>query len=69
MSPIRCLLFDLDGTLLDSRDCVVDAVYATAEAHAPGSFTREAIQLRFGESLDEFIKAMEKFVGEKYTKE
>jgi phosphoglycolate phosphatase-like HAD superfamily hydrolase len=31
VNHIRCRLFDLDGTLLDSRDSVVDAVHTTAE--------------------------------------
>ncbi|MFT9849511.1 HAD family hydrolase [Aneurinibacillus sp. REN35] len=69
MNAIRCLLFDLDGTLLDSRDSVVDAVYATAEAHVPGQFTREAIMMRFGESFDEFVEVIEVSLGGRYTRE
>ncbi|CEH31519.1 pyrophosphatase [Aneurinibacillus migulanus] len=63
MNHIRCLLFDLDGTLLDSRDSVIDAVYATAEAHVPGLFTREAILARFGESFDNFMEVIETSLG------
>ncbi|MED4730518.1 HAD-IA family hydrolase [Aneurinibacillus migulanus] len=69
MNHIRCLLFDLDGTLLDSRDSVIDAVYATAEAHVPGLFTREAILARFGESFDNFMEVIETSLGRRYTRE
>ncbi|WP_211207777.1 HAD hydrolase-like protein, partial [Citrobacter freundii] len=40
---IQALLFDLDGTLLDSRDAVIDAVAYTAEEYAPGHFSREEL--------------------------
>jgi pyrophosphatase PpaX len=55
MKQCRCLLFDLDGTLLDSRDAVIDAVMYTAEHYLPGMFTREQLLARFGESFDDFL--------------
>ncbi|MGD8190689.1 HAD family hydrolase [Brevibacillus ginsengisoli] len=51
----RCLLFDLDGTLLDTRDAVIDAVFRTAEHYAPGRFTQTELISRFGESFDDFL--------------
>lgn len=50
-----CLLFDLDGTLLDSKEAVIDAVVYTAEQFAPGRFRRTDLEDRFGESFDDFL--------------
>ncbi|MED0738314.1 HAD-IA family hydrolase [Aneurinibacillus thermoaerophilus] len=69
MSHFRYLLFDLDGTLLDSRDPIIDAVYATAEAYVPGLFTREEILARFGESFDDFLDVIDKALGSCYSRE
>lgn len=60
-----CLLFDLDSTLLDSREAVIDAVAHTAERFAPGVFTRRDLVGRFGESFDDFLAAA---VGEEYDR-
>lgn len=55
---IQALLFDLDGTLLDSRDAVIDAVAQTAELYAPGHFSRKELLSRFGESFDDFLETV-----------
>ncbi|MDR4997694.1 HAD family hydrolase [Brevibacillus parabrevis] len=60
---IQALLFDLDGTLLDSRDAVIDAVAYTAEEYAPGHFGREELLARFGESFDDFLAAVAQAAG------
>ncbi|MGG4451487.1 HAD family hydrolase [Brevibacillus porteri] len=60
---IQALLFDLDGTLLDSRDAVVDAVAFTAEQYAPGHFSREELLARFGESFDDFLATVATAAG------
>lgn len=60
---IQALLFDLDGTLLDSRDAVIDAVAYTAEQYAPGHFSREELLARFGESFDDFLAAVAQAAG------
>ncbi|GED30054.1 HAD family hydrolase [Brevibacillus centrosporus] len=60
---IHALLFDLDGTLLDSRDAVIDAVAHTAEKYAPGHFSREELLGRFGESFDDFLAAVAEAAG------
>lgn len=63
-------MFDLDGTLLDSRDAVVDAVYHISEKYVPGMFTREDLLKRFGESFDEFLEMIEESMqDETITKE
>lgn len=59
----HCLLFDLDGTLLDSRDAVIDAVAHTAERYAPGHFSREELLERFGESFEDFLAAVAAAAG------
>lgn len=56
MNNTRCLLFDLDGTLLDSREPIVDAVYATVQKYQPGMFAREDLLRCFGESFDDFFR-------------
>lgn len=60
---IQALLFDLDGTLLDSRDAVIDAVAFTADQYAPGYFSREELLARFGESFDDFLAAVATSAG------
>ena len=60
---ITALLFDLDGTLLDSRDAVIDAVAFTANEYAPGLFSREELVARFGESFDDFLAAVAAAAG------
>ncbi|RFB35915.1 HAD family hydrolase [Brevibacillus sp. VP] len=64
MRNCSTLLFDLDGTLLDSREGVINAVYFTIEEHCPGLFTRDEITDRFGESLEEFLHEVEIRINE-----
>lgn len=52
MKEIKGLLFDLDGTLLDSKKSVVDAIYKTFEHYAPGKFSYAELEARFGESWE-----------------
>jgi pyrophosphatase PpaX len=58
-SNIKAILFDLDGTLLDSKKSVLEAVYYTANKYAQGKFTFQDIEDRFGEPLDEFISELD----------
>lgn len=60
----QTLLFDLDGTLLDSREAVIEAVAQTADQLAPGLFSRNELLHRFGESLDDFLFAIAEAAGE-----
>jgi pyrophosphatase PpaX len=57
---IKAIIFDLDGTILDSKKSVVDAVYYISEKYSPNRFTYEEIENRFGEPLDEFIHLISK---------
>lgn len=59
MNNIKALLFDLDGTILDSKKSVIEAVFFTAEKFATGKFTYEDIEGRFGESFDEFMEYLD----------
>lgn len=59
MKQYSCLLFDLDGTLLDNREAVIDAVMYTAERYLPGMFTRAELLQRFGESFDDFVASID----------
>lgn len=65
----QCLLFDLDGTLIDSRDAITNAVYLTLEQFLPGRFNREDIIKRFGESFDELYNTTKPFLCSTVTKE
>ncbi|MFD1738947.1 HAD-IA family hydrolase [Bacillus salitolerans] len=55
MKPYTTLLFDLDGTLLDSKRSVLEAVYHTAEIYAPQQYTFQDIEDRFGEAFEDFV--------------
>lgn len=69
MNRTNYLLFDLDGTLLNSREPIVDAVYATVQHYMPSMFTRNDLLERFGESFDTFLKKLEPELKSKATKE
>jgi pyrophosphatase PpaX len=58
-SNIKAVLFDLDGTLLDSKKSVLEAVYYTANKYAHGKFTFQDIEDRFGEPFDEFMNELD----------
>jgi pyrophosphatase PpaX len=48
LQEIDTLLFDLDGTLIDSRDFLMKLQFATLEKHYPGSITYERVCSQFG---------------------
>jgi len=52
---ITTIIFDLDGTILDSKKSVIQAVYYISQKYCPNSFKYEDIEKRFGEPLNEFI--------------
>ncbi len=60
MKKYKAILFDLDGTLLDSKKSVIKAVHYISNKYAPNRFTYKDIEERFGESLDNFIGLIEK---------
>jgi len=49
------ILFDLDGTLLDSRKSVIQATFETADHFLPGQYSYDEINNRFGETFDQFL--------------
>jgi len=59
MKSPKALLFDLDGTILDSKKNIIDAVYMTANHYVPGKFCYSDIEARFGESWDSFLPLLE----------
>jgi pyrophosphatase PpaX len=61
MKSIKALLFDLDGTLLDSKRAVVEAVYQTANHYAPGKLSYDEIGARFGASWESFVSLLGDF--------
>ncbi|WP_052947753.1 HAD family hydrolase [Aneurinibacillus tyrosinisolvens] len=52
----KTLLFDLDGTLLNSRLSVVEATYKVASSYLPGKLTFDEINRRFGEPFSSFVQ-------------
>ncbi len=67
MEQISCLLFDLDGTLLDSRELFVDTVYETIEQYLPGTSTRGEMLQRFGESFQNCVESFQHLLAEGVT--
>lgn len=55
MENAKMLLFDLDGTLLDSRDFLVKESYETIEKYYLGRFTYESIIENFGGGFSRFL--------------
>lgn len=58
MNSVKTILFDMDGTLLDSRQSVIEAVFKTADHYAPGRFCYSEIEARFGETWDSFTRLL-----------
>jgi pyrophosphatase PpaX len=69
MNNIRCFLFDLDGTLLDSRDPIIDAMFATVQRYLTHRVTRDELLGRFGESFDDFYQQIADLITGNVTRE
>jgi len=52
---IRCILFDLDGTLLDSYDAITDSLNAARSAYGLPPFLRDEVVRRVGHGLESLI--------------
>ncbi|MRG84739.1 pyrophosphatase PpaX [Salinibacillus xinjiangensis] len=48
---IRTLLFDLDGTLIDTNELIISSFLHTLEQYAPGQYKREDVLSFIGPSL------------------
>ncbi|MBM7571346.1 HAD family hydrolase [Aquibacillus albus] len=51
LNELTTILFDLDGTLLDSRENIVDAAYETVQKYNPDSLTYQEVLDHFGLDL------------------
>jgi 2-phosphoglycolate phosphatase len=63
---IRCILFDLDGTLLDSYEPITESLNAARTAFGLGGFTREEVVRMVGHGLE---KLMAQALGEENVAE
>ena len=57
---IRCILFDLDGTLVDSYDAIAESLNAARSAFGLSSYTRQEVIKMVGHGLENL---MEKALG------
>jgi len=58
-NDIKLLLFDLDGTLLDSRAFLVSESFLILEKYYPGHYTEEQIQADFGSGFKKLLPNIE----------
>ncbi len=56
---IKAVLFDLDGTLIDSRASIIKSVLATTEKFAPGRFTYEGLAAQFGTAYVKILETLD----------
>lgn len=52
---IRTLLFDLDGTLINTNELIIASFLHTTEKYAPGKYTRESVLDFIGPPLEESL--------------
>ena len=58
------ILFDLDGTLVDTTDLILQSFVHTFDVHGPGSApSREALIATFGRSLPAALREMAREEG------
>ncbi|KGX92921.1 pyrophosphatase [Pontibacillus halophilus JSM 076056 = DSM 19796] len=55
---IHTLLFDLDGTLIDTNELIIASFLHTANTYAPGQYKREDVLKFIGPPLTESLKTM-----------
>ena len=55
---ITTLLFDLDGTLIDTNELIVTSYLHTLEKYCPGRYTREDVLPFMGPPLDDVFAAI-----------
>jgi pyrophosphatase PpaX len=59
LANVNTILFDFDGTLVDSRDFLVNAAYQTAERFKPGESDYQQFLNRFGVAFGEYLVSIE----------
>lgn len=57
-SNINTILFDLDGTLIDTNELIISTYLHTLEKYYPGKYTREDVLPFLGPTLHEVFGAM-----------
>jgi pyrophosphatase PpaX len=58
-SKINTILFDLDGTLIDTNELIISTYLHTLEKYFPGKYTREAVLPFLGPTLHEVFGEMD----------
>ncbi|MEH7012098.1 pyrophosphatase PpaX [Neobacillus niacini] len=58
-SNINTILFDLDGTLIDTNELIISTYLHTLEKYYPGKYTREDVLPFLGPTLHEVFGAMD----------
>lgn len=54
-TPIHTILFDLDGTLIDSKEIIVKAAYQTAQHYQANIIRYQDLEHHFGMDLGQFL--------------
>jgi pyrophosphatase PpaX len=62
------ILFDLDGTLINTNDLILASFMHTLEKHCPGKYTEADVIARMGEPLKEQMKYFDKTQSEEMVK-
>ena len=67
-TKITTILFDLDGTLIDTNDLIIASFLHTLEKHYPGQYSREDVLPFIGPSLKETFGGMDPERAEEMTR-
>lgn len=59
ISKINTILFDLDGTLIDTNELIISTYLHTLEKYFPGKYTREDVLPFLGPTLHEVFGEMD----------
>lgn len=68
-SDIKVILFDLDGTLLDSRDFLVQSSFDILQKNYPDQFPYEQIEADFGNGFGRLLPDKKSDIGKKSLQE
>ncbi|WP_124728379.1 pyrophosphatase PpaX [Staphylospora marina] len=64
----RVILFDLDGTLIDTNELILQSFMHTLETHCPGRYTREDVLAIMGEPLIDQMRRFDESQAEDMVK-
>jgi pyrophosphatase PpaX len=67
-TKITTILFDLDGTLIDTNDLIIASFLHTLEKYYPGKYTREDVLPFIGPSLKETFGGLDPERAEEMTR-